>query len=81
MKPLKFEQLARDNAEVAMDALVKIAKGKDKAAALAASKEILNRAYGRAARTERDPFNDEFAGVDIATILGDNDGRETEETD
>ena len=76
MKPLDFEQRARDEAEGAIAVLAQLTKSNDKNVALAACKELLNRAYGRSARTERDPFNDEFEGVDIATILGDKkDGR------
>ena len=75
MKPLDFEQRAREEAEGAIAVLAELAKSKDKNVALAACKELLNRAYGRAARTERDPFEDEFEGIDIATILGETDGK------
>ena len=76
MKPLDFESKVRNKANSAITRLGKLVKSEDENVALAACKELLNRAYGRAARTERDPFVDEFEGVDIATILGEDNSHE-----
>lgn len=73
MKPQDFQNEARELAPEALEALRSLLESGKPDVILSAAKEVLERAYGKAASTSHDPWEDEYAQVDVSSILGDDD--------
>ena len=71
MKPNDFETRIRELTEPALKELAKMLKSRKLSAdnKLKVIELIMERGYGKSASTSRDPWIEEFKGVDITKIL------------
>lgn len=69
MKPRDFQGKARRLGPCAIRTLKRLMQSEDDNIALAATREVLDRAYGKTASTGHDPWEEDFAGVNINEIL------------
>ena len=69
MKPSELESNLQDQAGELIARMVELTKSKDEVVALRATQYLLNRGYGEANRTKRDPWDGEKKEKGVAAML------------
>ena len=71
MNPKDFENSLRELSPSAIKALKKLLASRDAKMRLEAIKVVFERGYGKTASTGRDPWDEEFEGIDLNEIFND----------